>query len=225
MFNSLSNDDSKRSEPMTDYEFIYQYDFTESGRDFDEVWDIDYINLLRDRAIEDVCSNIRHLATTLSFPRNDSRPKDLYNEHQTLTPFVNKLRKVPMNIFNEAMDMVLEEIANPDKRFLYENNIELEISICKELQSNREGFDILQYLIPAYDIFFNKFRPYWEDAISELKRKHSIINRRKYLIERIDEFQEILTSQGITEYTDQLLEYRQFNLDQIDILTNNNSKN
>lgn len=97
--------------------------------------------------------------------------------------------------------------------------------ILRELRDNRMTFDINKYFIEAYQSFFLNYRPYWEDKISKLKRANAITHRRQCLIERIDEFNTLMKTEGIDDFDGILQDYRQFNLAQLDILANNNSKN
>lgn len=229
MFKFLSNlinsDDNKPSEPqrdeMSDIEYLSQYDST--AEDYDNIWDKDYLEELRSYALQDVYEDIRYFIRRISLLHINPYPTRIYKDYQELSEQLVKFKTIPENIFDEAAGKVLNnfmDITGND----YDNSGD-NISICKDLRSNRKSFNISPYLIPAYDVFFSTFRQYWENAIGELKRRHAIINRRKYLVGRIDAFLEILTLQGITKYIDELLDYRQFNLDQIDVLTNNNSKN
>ena len=63
----------------------------------------------------------------------------------------------------------------------------------------------------AFDKYFLNYRDYWETAISSLKRPSAVVNRRKYLIEKIEEWKTFLKSQKIKKYDSILDEYSYFN--------------
>lgn len=76
------------------------------------------------------------------------------------------------------------------------------------------SFDIEQLQFAKAKELVYQYKPYWEGAISRLKRPSAIVNRRKYLIEQIN-----LILPTISKYPDlgnEMREYLQFNISQID---------
>ena len=84
-----------------------------------------------------------------------------------------------------------------------------------EYASSPTSFDPGKILKTTIDKFFHNYKPYWETQISNLKRSHAIINRRKYLIEKCDYFTKLLQDLNIYEYHDMLQEYQKYNADQL----------
>ena len=72
--------------------------------------------------------------------------------------------------------------------------------------------DLDRILEDRLDSFFFNFREYWENAISHLKRKNAVENRRKYLIELTNNLDLLLKQRGITKYSKLLSDYRQYNV-------------
>ena len=76
---------------------------------------------------------------------------------------------------------------------------------------NPKSFNLNDLKMEAFDKYFLNYRDYWETAISSLKRPSAVVNRRKYLIEKIEEWKTFLKSQKIKKYDSILDEYSYFN--------------
>lgn len=78
-----------------------------------------------------------------------------------------------------------------------------------------KSFDLNNLKMEAFDKYFLNYRTYWETAISSLKRPSAVINRRKYLIEKIEEWKTFLKRQKIKKYDSILDEYLIFNKEEL----------
>lgn len=120
--------------------------------------------------------------------------------------------------YNNALSIVEKDIS------LMDSSDTISETILSEKQSLLNEFcktgtlDIDRIQIKMLDRYFFHFREYWEDAISKLKRKSAVENRRKYLIELIGEFESLLKQRGIVKYTELLSDYRSFNLSELNSL-------
>ena len=120
--------------------------------------------------------------------------------------------------YNNALSIVEKDIS------LMDSSDTISETILSEKQSLLNEFcktgtlDIDRIQIKMLDRYFFHFREYWEDAISKLKRKSAVENRRKYLIELIEEFESLLKQRGIVKYTELLSDYRSFNLSELNSL-------
>ena len=63
--------------------------------------------------------------------------------------------------------------------------------------------------------FSYNYEKYWESVISELSRRHAIINRRQYLVENIDTILPLIQDKIFTDARLSLEQYRNFNLSEI----------
>ena len=177
----------------------------------------------RERLIEDVAYDIRHFIIGLLGILSTTWLPDLKPKLEYVTKDYDKLCSHPIGIFNAAAKEAFKSMFQGEGKLT--GHTTLARQLLREFRKNRALFNLDYYRERAYENCITAFRSDWEKRISEMVRTHAIINRRKYLIGKIDEYEKILEAEGIIKFADFFNDYRQFNLDQIDVLTNNNSKN
>lgn len=88
-------------------------------------------------------------------------------------------------------------------------------SLLSSYLSDPSGFDFEAFKLEALRDFFSNYRPKWESAISDLVRKSAIVKRRRYLVEKIGELLAFVDENRIEGCREELEEYRQLNLDEL----------
>lgn len=76
--------------------------------------------------------------------------------------------------------------------------------------------DIPQFKAECVRSCMMDFRPYWEDAISNLKQNAAKMKRRRYLIEQIDSMIPVAESFVLNDVVAELSDYRQFNENELE---------
>lgn len=222
MFKSLSRLINKfRSEstsiPKTDHPIALPLD----SKDGDQK-EIEAIE--RESEVIHLSGKIRILVVSLAESYSDNYPTHIVKRKELIYECHECIINTKDDIFKDAATEAFKDMFRGELR-LRGDIVPISRRILRELRDNRMAFDIQKYFIEAYQSFFQNYRPYWEDSISKLKQANAITHRRQYLIEKIDEFSDLLETEGINDFVEILQDYRQFNIAQLDILTNNNSKN
>ena len=120
-------------------------------------------------------------------------------------------RKLNTPFFDSAFSLSKDELFNTtDWTLIDDEHLSARHLLFDELYSSGH-IDLDTIQIGVLDSYFFGFKDYWEDAISGLKRKSAIINRRKYLVDLTNSFINLLTQRGITKYKQLLTEYQEFN--------------
>lgn len=178
----------------------------------------------REGEVIHLSGKIRLLVVSLAQSYLDNYPTHIVKRKELIYESHECIINAADDIFKDAATEAFKDMFRGDLR-LRGDIVPISRRILRELRDNRMTFDIQKHFMEAYLSFFLNYRPYWEDKISRLKKANAITHRRQCLIERIDEFSALMKTEGIDDFTEILQDYRQFNLDQIDVLTNNNSKN
>lgn len=176
------------------------------------------LEIERNEAIEELSGDLHHVVVVLASLSLDPSPLP-----QHVIKELDKLKEVHQRILDSMYsDLFPDALKSAKQSVLYD---EMTMGTPEEMEKRKvlfeqyaihpDTFDMKKFKEGLYDTFFRDYRAYWEKAISNLVRKSAIINRRKYLVERIEEFMQFLHEQDIQKFDKLLQDYRQFNLDEL----------
>lgn len=176
------------------------------------------LEIERNVAIEKLSGDLHHVVVVLASLSLDPSPlpQHVIKELDKLEEVHQRiLDSMKSDLFSDALNSAKQSVLYDEMTMGSPEEMKKREAIFEQYAIHPDTFDVKKFKEGLYDTFFRDYRAYWENAILNLVRKSAIINRRKYLVERIDEFMQFLHEQDIQKFDKLLQDYRQFNLDEL----------
>lgn len=177
--------------------------------------DPELVELEKEHIIESLARDIRFLITRTSglLLNTSSYPPHVLNEIDELDRLQRSI-KSPKNkpYFKSSLQFTHKDLFNdPDYELVDKECLSSWECLYKELETTGK-INLEKFKASLLDKYFDNFVDYWESSVGELTRKHAIVNRRKYLVDKMQEFDTVLLSRGISKYHTIISDYREYNI-------------
>lgn len=170
----------------------------------------------QERISEQISQLINSTASLLS--EEKPYPTYVFQRVDELRVLINSINKhKEKKYFSHCVELSKEWIFNNDPPILEPVLLAYREELFNSFSQNG-GLDLDNIQIILLDKYFLDFTDYWEKAISALKKRSAIVNRRKYLIGLTQELNDLLLQRSITKYEALLIDYRDFNISELNAL-------
>lgn len=177
--------------------------------------DPELVELEKEHIIESLARDIRFLITRTSglLLETSPYPPHVLNEIDELERLQRSIKSQKNKpYFKSSLQFTHKDLINdPDHELVDKECLSSWECLYKELETTGK-INLQKIKASLLDKYFDNLEEYWESSVGELTRKHAIVNRRKYLVDKMQEFDTVLLSRGISKYHTIISDYREYNI-------------
>ena len=185
-------------------------------RELDNDFNEELQSIIREKQIISIGHAIRKLISAFVEIRYNIHPSTLNSKFSEVYTYHGIISTLSADLLQLAIEYAENDMFYSE--FKVEKNISEYIDLFNRYTSDVLSFNINAEITDNLIAGLCDYRAYWEAQISALKRKNAIINRRKYLIDQINELLSVIAEYQSTYCNKILLEYRNFNKQELDKL-------
>ena len=189
-------------------------DQTIAVKDIDTKVDNELLRIEKEHRIEELSHQIQYLIseTATMLMENSPYPPNIIYKVEKLQIIQSSIKKsFHTKLFQDSLFTARDYLFFDEQAKLLDKE---ELSIRQGLFNHYEKTETIN-LIQIQDVLLDKYffqiKDYWETVISQLKQKSAIRKRRECLINKLQEFKNLLASKGINKYNVILDDYVEFN--------------